>query len=428
METQRPALLEIGARIEDRYRVESLIGMGGCAQVYRALQLDNGREVALKVLDISLNLDRGVELQKRFEREAQLAANFDHPNIVSVYDYGMLEQNVPYMVLELLRGMSLSAYLKKIGPFSLNHACRLMVPALDALSIGHTAGVIHRDIKPGNIFVRKTAARGVQLCVLDYGMAFLQVEHAVRLTQQGFITGTPAYMAPEYGSHDIISPALDVYQMALVLVEMVSGKPTVSESHPWKCYIKHAKGQLDVPAVFWKSSVGPVLKKALRVDHTRRYHDAGQFRDALTAAIAQLPPDEAGRAIEAPEDDNTKIPADPPSASLPMSDHHDAIRIHPISAIRKLAHAKGAPSEEAAGDLDGSDDDGWTEDDGVWEIEVQPSNTSSKIAELAREMADTPPTMVLARTDASSVDGLPSPHVDGEVELFADDDDSGDDL
>jgi serine/threonine-protein kinase len=424
LDTERQPLLTVGDRVANRYRVESLIGTGGCAQVYRALQLDNGREVALKVLDISLNLDRGKELQKRFEREAQLAASFDHPNIVTVYDYGLLERGVPYMVLELLRGMSLSDYLQKVGPFSLSHACRLMVPALEALSMGHKSGVIHRDIKPGNIFVRKTPTRGVQLCVLDYGMAFLQVEHAVRLTQQGFITGTPAYMAPEYGSHDIITPAMDVYQMALVLVEMVSGKPTVSESHPWKCYIKHAKGQLDVPSVFWKSPIGPVLKKALRVDHTRRYQDAGQFRDALAEAVMELPADAQPEEVREPDPNAPSIPADPPSVSLPMSDQHEAIRMHPISAIRKLANRGSEPAPDPPANS------GWSDAESMWEVEVDMSQKGTNVADWIREPSDAPATVTFERSEPSSVDALPSPHRDGEVSLFSDDDDdeSGDDI
>lgn len=336
-------LVEPGTTFDGHFLVEALIGVGGYAQVYRALRLDNRQPVAIKVLDVSKDPHRGRELERRFRREGRLAAQLSHRAIVAIYDIGVSPQGLPYMVLELLDGRTLTDTLRKLGPLTIGRASRLMGECLDALDMAHRQGVIHRDLKPDNLFVRAPISNPEHLCILDFGMAFLQGTDSPRSgAHQGVIYGTPMYMAPEYLEAGLVSPALDIYQMGLILAEMVSGRRAVDTADPRECFRRHRSGDLDIPPEVWSSAIGSVLKKALRSNHTRRFGSAAAFRDAL---VATLDTASEPRLRALPE--VNRLRTVPSAGGLPATGDHQAVRLHPIAEIRRLAtpRTKDEPDE-----------------------------------------------------------------------------------
>lgn len=276
-----------GTVLDGRYRVEEVLGRGGFATVYRATQLSLGSAVAIKVLEAR----RGSpEINApRFVREARTASQLDHPGLVKVLDFGVLPQPGPYLVMELLKGTSLHEALHREGAMAPARALKLMLGALDALQEAHAQSVIHRDLKPANLFLCHPGTLSESLRILDFGCAFL-LEDEVRLTGEGTRLGTPQYIAPEYASQVHISPAQDVYQMAIIFCEMLLGRGLVQGDSPYAMIMAHCEGRLALTQELRRSALWPTLERALRVDHTQRFQDAGAFRDALLQVDpAQLP-------------------------------------------------------------------------------------------------------------------------------------------
>jgi serine/threonine protein kinase len=196
-----------------RYQLEEPLGHGGMASVYRARDTSLGREVALKVLAENLTGDE--DLRKRFLREARLAARLSHPNVVSVYDVGEEEDGRPYIVMELVDGETL-AERGRVPP---DEARALTLEAARGLAHAHEAGLIHRDIKPGNLLVRVDGT----IKIADFGIA--RAAETTALTQAGTVLGTAAYLAPEQALGEEVTPAADVYSLGAVLYELMTGRP-----------------------------------------------------------------------------------------------------------------------------------------------------------------------------------------------------------
>ncbi len=204
--------LEI-SRMSGRYQLEEPLGHGGMASVYRARDTELGREVALKALAENLTGDE--ELRKRFLREARLAARLSHPNVASVYDVGEEEDGRPYIVMELVEG----ATLAERGRVSPEEARGLALQAARALAHAHEAGLVHRDVKPANLLLRRDGT----LKIADFGIA--RAAETTRLTQAGTVLGTAAYLAPEQALGEDVTSAADVYSLGAVLYELLTGRP-----------------------------------------------------------------------------------------------------------------------------------------------------------------------------------------------------------
>jgi serine/threonine-protein kinase len=273
-----------GTVIRDRFRVDRTLGEGSFAVVYAGYDLVEHRPVALKILQ-RVERESHVEVRRRFIREAELVGQINHPDVVAVHDLGTTEDGALFLVLELVAGIPLSTVLKHQGAMEPGRAIRMMSRCLGAVAAAHDMGVIHRDFKPENLIL--DARSGVErLRILDFGIGFIADTVGGRLTQEGLLNGTPAYIAPEYAMNQIITPALDVYQLGLILVEMLTGEPVVKSKNPFECLMAHANGTLDLPLDFMLSSVGPIITKALALDHTQRYANAREFRDALDKTYA----------------------------------------------------------------------------------------------------------------------------------------------
>ncbi len=271
--------ITVGMTIDGRYEIVSVLGSGGFATIYKARQSRIDQFVALKVMDMQKGNDP--TFQERFFREAQIAAKIRHNNVVKVFDYGMIEQtNQPYIAMELLEGHDLCCELEKNGPLSPRRAFQLFRPVIDALALGHEMGIVHKDLKPENLFLTDIGTPRECLKILDFGIARIESSRVSKLTSAGQLMGTPQYLAPEYIRFQAVSPAIDVYQMAIIMSEALSGVPAVT-GDPYAVMMQHCEGHLKIADFLLDGKVGEVFYKALAVNPEARYADASAFGRAL---------------------------------------------------------------------------------------------------------------------------------------------------
>jgi eukaryotic-like serine/threonine-protein kinase len=199
-----------------RYSVERTLGRGGMATVELALDEELGRRVAVKRLFASLAGDD--IFQTRFLREARMAAGLSHPNLVAVYDVGE-DDGLPYIVMEYVDGETLAELMAQTGPMQPDRAVDLLLQVCAGLEHAHAAGLVHRDIKPQNLLVRRDGVAKIA----DFGIA--RTLQATQLTQAGTVLGTAAYLAPEQAAGERVTAAADIYSLGAVAYELLSGRP-----------------------------------------------------------------------------------------------------------------------------------------------------------------------------------------------------------
>ncbi|MFU8804695.1 MAG: serine/threonine protein kinase, partial [Bradymonadaceae bacterium] len=223
MTSQDLTLPEQGDLIGGRFRILEVLGTGGFGTVYKALQENIGRDVALKFLTPGVAKDPiNVE---RFRREAYHVSQLRHPNTITLYDYGQTEEGLAYMVMEFLEGDALGDLIQRDGAIEIARAAHIYIQILKSLSEAHRRGLVHRDLKPENIFLCEMFGEQDYVKVLDFGVAKMTMadsddeEGAEALTRAGRIFGTPMYMAPEQACAEPITPATDVYALGLLLFE-----------------------------------------------------------------------------------------------------------------------------------------------------------------------------------------------------------------
>ena len=296
------AELPVGTIIGERYRVVRVLGSGGFGTVYEAQHIHMSRAVAVKVLDVPSDKPNHREVCRRFIQEAEAASRIEHSNVVTIYDVGYTgPDHQPFIAMQLLKGHDLHEELEERGPMAPERALPLFVDCLDALSAAHALGIIHKDLKPGNLFLSDPGTRRERLDIVDFGMASILELDTSRITATGQFLGTPKYVAPEYVRTQTATPSLDVYQMALILIEMLSGESVVQADHVYACIMMHCTGDLKLPISLLESPLRPVLMRALSFDHTQRYQNAAAFRDALEAldpaAIPRVSPRSPRRSL-----------------------------------------------------------------------------------------------------------------------------------
>jgi serine/threonine protein kinase len=207
-----------------RYRVERMLGQGGMAAVYLAHDAELERPVAIKVLAEHLATDDA--FRQRFLREARMAAKLSHPNIVHVYDQGD-EDGRPFIVMEYVEGVTLGDELREHGPLPPARVVDLALQICGGLEHAHASGLVHRDVKPGNLLLREDGT----VKIADFGIA--RAAQATKLTQIGSVLGTAAYLAPEQAAGEQVTAAADIYSLGCVLFELLTGRtPYVFETLP----------------------------------------------------------------------------------------------------------------------------------------------------------------------------------------------------
>ena len=286
--------------ISGRYRVDEPIGRGGMAQVYRGYDLTLGRVVAIKILD--RELARDTAFRTRFRMEAQAASRMAHPSIVRIFDAGedtsaesggSASDPVPYIVMELVEGELLKTLIAR-GPLPTADALRYADGMLEALEFSHRAGVVHRDIKPGNVMI--TASGTVK--VMDFGIARAVSDSSSTVAETTQIIGTAAYFSPEQAKGEQVDARTDIYSAGVVLYEMLTGRQPFRGDSPVAVAYQHVSEAPIPPSetgVIAAESeevraIEPVVLRAMAKDPFQRFPDAASFRAALAeAATGEAP-------------------------------------------------------------------------------------------------------------------------------------------
>lgn len=284
----------IGSTLDDKYRIEQRLGVGGMGTVYRARHLLIDRPVAIKVLNPRFVEDEAAQL--RFRREARAAGRLQHANAVGVTDFGSTSDGYVYLVMELLEGRTLRDVLAKEAPLDTARAVALMLQTADAVAAAHQAGIIHRDLKPANIFIVQNSEVPAVVKVLDFGIAKLAAESledddSKTLTLVGAMIGTPRYMSPEQCDGAELTPASDVYSLGVILYEMLSGVVPFSGSTPLAIAMKHASEAPRSPSEYVASIPAPLEEVVLHALEKRpedRPANASDFRLELLATADRL--------------------------------------------------------------------------------------------------------------------------------------------
>jgi serine/threonine-protein kinase len=282
--TPKTPRLEEGDVVADRYRIDGIVGRGGFGAVYQATQIDTGISVALKIL--LKNFSSSKTDSKRFRREASLVQKLQHPNVVALLDFGETDRGQPYIAFELLEGEALGKVLKESGRLPLWRASQITRDVLSALEAAHALGVIHRDIKPQNIFLC-AGTRGTK--VLDFGIAKTVTDEAAgatQLTEAGQMIGTPHYMAPEQVRGAGIYPATDLYSLGLLMAEMLTGTRVVRGNALIDVYLQHiTPGAIQFDPEVQRSVLAPIILRATAKDLDERYRSASEMLTDLDAAV-----------------------------------------------------------------------------------------------------------------------------------------------
>ena len=299
--------LHIGDVLDSRYRIVGLLGTGGMGSVYRAEHVTILRPVAIKVLHPDFAGDP--DHSKRFAREAFVTGRADHPNCVTVSDFGPLDAGGFYLVMELVNGIGLGELLAREERLPARRALHIARHVLRGLGHAHAAGVVHRDVKPNNIILARQGDDRDFAKILDFGIAKLMdgasAKHGVidlQITRIGTTVGTPTYVAPEQAVAAAVDPRADLYSLSVVLFEMIAGQPPFRAEDTVKLVTKHLSAPVPamaelVPGLVVSPAVEELIRKGMAKEAASRPASA----DAYVAAIDDLfardlvdPPERSG--------------------------------------------------------------------------------------------------------------------------------------
>ncbi|MEB3069294.1 serine/threonine-protein kinase [[Mycobacterium] vasticus] len=296
---------QVGAALAGRYRLQRLIATGGMGQVWEAVDNRLGRRVAVKVLKPEFSSDP--EFIERFRAEARNTAMLNHPGIASVHDYGETELDgegrTAFLVMELVNGEPLNSVLKRTGRLSLRHALDMLEQTGRALQVAHSTGLVHRDVKPGNIMITPTG----QVKITDFGIA--KAVDAAPVTQTGMVMGTAQYIAPEQALGQDATAASDVYSLGVVGYEVLSGRRPFTGDGALTVAMKHIKEPPPPLPAELPPNVRELIEITLAKNPGSRYRSGGPFADAVAAVRSGRRPTRPGQALPAGRAAPSSIPS-----------------------------------------------------------------------------------------------------------------------
>src|SRR6056300_1313097 len=274
--------MKIGKIVKERYEILEILGEGGMAFVYKARDMQLEKFVAIKTLKPNyVNQETFVD---RFKREAKTAANLNHPNIVQIFDWGIEEE--PYFVMEYIEGNTLTSIIAKNRSISLSDVLFIGAQVSSGLHAAHQKGLVHRDIKPGNIMITPDG----KVKVTDFGMVSLQNEES-DITKTGSILGTASYISPEQAQGKPVSIESDLYSLGTVLYELITGRPPFEGETPIATATKHLTEKPKKLSLYRKDIPKGLENAVLKLLHKYpkdRYKNAEDLRAVLLQQRKQL--------------------------------------------------------------------------------------------------------------------------------------------
>ncbi|MEO8702849.1 MAG: serine/threonine-protein kinase [Kofleriaceae bacterium] len=275
----------IGQVIGRQFRLDAVIGKGAMADVYQALDLSTAAYVALKILRQHLDAYDPAARQ-RFSREADVQSLLRHRNVAALLATGVTGEDEPYLVVELMRGKSLRGVIKSEGAIDPRRAASYAYQALQGLDAVHTAGILHRDLKPANIMLEPAPGPVERIVLIDFG--FATFEGSAKLTQQGAIVGSLAYIAPERLRGDTVDQRSDLYSIGVILYELLTGKPPFVADDDYDLVEKHLNEPAPGLPAQLPRELEAVIARSLAKYQDDRFADAAAMAAALQEAATRI--------------------------------------------------------------------------------------------------------------------------------------------
>jgi serine/threonine protein kinase len=337
----------VGSIIAERYHVLKKLGEGGMGQVYLAEHVKMGRKSAVKVMNPGMVND--ADAISRFNREAANASRINHPNVAGIYDFGETSDGLIYLAMEFIEGESLTSLVEKNGALPPVRAADIARQAAAGLQVAHDMGIVHRDLKPDNIMIAKNRDGSDCVKVVDFGIAKAAGAENQKVTKTGLVVGTPEYMSPEQLAGDKLGGESDIYSLALVAFNMLTGKlpfegETAQESMIMRLTDEPKSLAAMKPDTSWTPEVQAVMQKALQRKVGDRYRNATDFGVALWQAVEHMPkqtPAGATQLIGAMDGAAATISA-PPKTRLDASEAAAPVTAAPKSKTPMIIGLSGA--------------------------------------------------------------------------------------
>ncbi len=274
----------VGKIIDGRYEIQERVGEGGMGVVYKARQMSIDRTIALKMLNAQMAGDQ--QWVQRFYNEAKACSRLQHPNTIRMFDFGQTQDGRLFMTMEFLDGMSLRDALAR-GPIAPQRVIKILIQCCASLAEAHSIGIIHRDIKPDNVFLLNMAGSPDFVKLLDFSVAKL-LEGDRMKTQAGVVFGTPQYMSPEQGRGLPLDARSDLYALGILAFEMITGNVPYNDDNPMTVIQMHLHGQVPPMSDQIPHSVQNVVRRAMEKDAARRYQSAGEMMQHCQQVFAEL--------------------------------------------------------------------------------------------------------------------------------------------
>jgi serine/threonine-protein kinase len=342
-----------------KYEIVEKVGVGGFGTVYKGRDPFIKRLVAIKTCQSD-----DEEMKKRFFREAEFAGNLHHPNITTIYDFGVTEDGTPYIVQEFLTGEDLDRFIKRKVPLSLNRKVRILLDVCEGLGYAHAAGIIHRDIKPANIRILNDGT----VKIMDFGIAKSMVSPST-LTQTGITLGTASYLAPEQIRGETLDARTDLFSLGVVSYELFAGQKPFGGDHISTVLYKIMNETPPSPAEL-DPQIPPALERvvfrALEKDRANRYATCSEMKSDFAAALKQI------------ADDVPTLPTSPRPVLAADSLREDLEPTRPTPS-------EGVPGSGSGSAIPGPSSDGATRTASVADVRLHLGRTSEPLITPARE-------------------------------------------